>query len=173
MSADQNPSSAADELEKPETNGETEAERLNRNFNELLQEVRVAQNGVQILFAFLLTLPFTQRFGELDGERVTAYGISIVGAALAAVTLVAPVSYHRLAFRMGRKPDIVRYTAILAQLGLVLLGIALVAACFLVADVVLGTRWGIGFGVLVAGIAVVLWYVIPLAHREQEREQEL
>ena len=72
-----------------EERGETERQRLNRNFAELLQEVRVAETGVQILFAFLLTLPFTQRFGELPGRDVAAYALSIVGAAVATVVLVA------------------------------------------------------------------------------------
>src|SRR5215831_16765059 len=77
---------------------EDERVRLNRNFSELLQEVRVAQTGVQILFAFLLTLPFTTRFTALGARDIAAYCVSVLGAAAATVLLVTPVSYHRLVF---------------------------------------------------------------------------
>jgi hypothetical protein len=152
---------------------ETERERLNRNFAELLQEVRVAETGVQILFAFLLTLPFTQRFEDLMGRDVAAYAISAVGAAVATVVLVAPVSFHRLTFREGRKPELVAFASVLALVGLVSFGVALISASFLIADVVLGPGAGIGFAVLVGGLAVGLWFVLPLAKRDDPHKRTM
>lgn len=143
---------------------ENERDRLNRNFAELLQEVRVTQTGVQILFAFLLTLPFSNRFAQLPMRDVSAYAVAAVGAAIATVLLVAPVSYHRLAFRKGRKLELVTVASQLAQIGLFAFGIALIAAGFLIADVVLGLGWGIGFGGLLLVLEAILWYVLPLAH---------
>jgi len=144
--------------------GETERQRLNRNFAELLQEVRVAETGVQILFAFLLTLPFTQRFGELPGRDVTAYAFSAVGAAVATVVLMAPVSFHRITFREGRKPELVALASVLALVGLIAFGAALVSAAFLIADVVLGLGFGVGFAVLIVALEVGLWFLLPLSH---------
>jgi hypothetical protein len=138
-------------------------ERLNRNFAELLQEVRVAQTGVQFLFAFLLTLPFTNRFGQLEDRDIGAYSVAAAGAAVAAVLLVAPVSYHRVAFRRGRKPELVNMASWMAQLGLLAFGLSLLAAGFLIADVVLGLAWAIGFSVLLFVLEAVLWYVVPVA----------
>jgi hypothetical protein len=149
---------------EPAPTEETERERLNRNFAELLQEVRVAETGVQILFAFLLTLPFTARFEQLDSRDIWAYAVATLGAAAATIALVAPVSYHRLAFRAGRKPEIVSAVSVLAQAGLVAFGIALVGAGFLIADVVLGLPWGIGFAALLVCLEAALWYVLPLTN---------
>ena len=151
---------------------ESERDRLNRNFAELLQEVRVAETGVQILFAFLLTLPFTQRFASLDRRDVVAYAVAAAGAAVATIVLVAPVSFHRLTFREGRKPELVMFASVLAQVGLFAFGVALVSAAFLIADVVLGLGWGVGFAGLVAGLAAVLWYVLPIARRERAPAQK-
>ncbi len=150
--------------------GETELERWDRNFTELLQELRVAQTGVQILFAFLLTLPFTNRFdktGELDRG---VYVATLVAAAAATALLIAPVSYHRLVFRQGRKPDVVSTGSRLATLGLGCLLLAMLGAVFLAVDVVLHQPTA---ALIVAGLAVLyifLWYVLPfLGHRTPTR----
>jgi hypothetical protein len=153
--------------------GETEDERVNRNFAELLQEVRVAETGVQILFAFLLTLPFTQRFGDLAGRDIAAYVASALGAAVATVMLVAPVSFHRLTFRQGRKPELVTFASLVALVGLVAFGIALICAAFLIADVVLGLGAGIGFALLIAGLEAALWFVLPLAKLDDPHKGRL
>jgi hypothetical protein len=81
---------------------ETGLERWDRNFTELLQELRVAQTGVQILFAFLLTLPFTNRFGSVSDLDKVVYVITLMASATATALLIAPVSYHRQVFREGR-----------------------------------------------------------------------
>jgi hypothetical protein len=150
-------------------NAESERERLNRNFAELLQEVRVAETGVQILFAFLLTLPFTNRFERLGTRDLAAYAVAAVGAAFATVVLVAPVSIHRLWFREGRKPELVNLASNLAQMGLFSFGLALASAAFLIFDVALGLGWGVCFAVGVAGLAGTLWYLVPFASHRQRR----
>lgn len=148
---------------------ETEGQRINRNFAELLQEVRVAETGVQILFAFLLTLPFTQRFTELAGRDVAAYAVSAVGSAVATVMLVAPVSFHRLTFRQGRKRELVAFASLLALVGLVSFGVALVSAAFLIADVVLGLGAGLAFAALILGLEITLWFLLPLSIKDNRR----
>src|SRR5438309_3920171 len=102
------PAAAAAPPPAPDGWGRTETvlERWDRNFTELLQELRVAQTGVQILFAFLLTLPFTSRFDRATGLDRGVYVTTMVAAACATALLIAPASYHRLVFRKGRKPQL-------------------------------------------------------------------
>ncbi|MGY1693233.1 DUF6328 family protein [Geodermatophilus sp. SYSU D01105] len=145
--------------------GQTPEEVLDRNLAELLQEMRVAITGVQILFAFLLTLPFTARFEDLGAFGTTVYSVTLLSTAAATLVLIAPVSFHRTLFRRQRKAELVAFAdhALLIGLGLLFLGIA--SAVLLVLDVVLG-RWpavvGCGFVVLVGAVA---WYALPLRHR--------
>ena len=143
--------------------------RLNRNFAELLQEFRVAQTGVQILFAFLLTLPFTNRFGQVGTRDLVAYGVAAVGAAVSTVVLIAPVSIHRLWFREGRKPELVDLASNLAQVGLFAFLVALASTAFLIFDVALNVWWGAGFAALVLGLAGALWYVVPVANQRRKQ----
>src|SRR2546423_12993818 len=107
---------------------ETPLERWDRNFSELPQAPRVAQTRVQVLFAFLLTLPFTNRFERITGVQRGTYVVTLVAAAAATALLIAPVSYHRLVFRQGRKPQLVRTGSELATLGLGLLLVAILGA---------------------------------------------
>src|SRR5437764_8860996 len=111
---------------------ETEAERADRNFSELLQELRVAQTGVQILFAFLLTLPFTQRFEKVGAGDRSVYLGTLLATALATACLIAPVSQHRILFRHRRKPELVVAANQLAQAGLAFLLIAVIGAVYLI-----------------------------------------
>jgi hypothetical protein len=144
---------------------ETPLERWDRNFSELLQELRVAQTGVQVLFAFLLTLPFTNRFEKITGGDKYTYVFTVVAAAAATALLIAPVSYHRLVFRQGRKPQLVQVASRLAVLGLVCLLVAMLGAVFLVVDVVFHSTVA---GILVGGLAVLygfLWYALPFVRR--------
>jgi hypothetical protein len=92
---------------------------------------------------------------------------------VATVVLVAPVSFHRLTFRQGRKPELVAFASVLALMGLISFGLALISAAFLIADVVLGLGAGIGFAVLVAGLAGALWFVMPLAKRHNPHKRRL
>ena len=140
---------------------ETDLERWDRNFIELLQELRVAQTGVQILFAFLLTLPFTNRFGQVSDLDKAVYVITLVAAATATALLIAPVSDHRQVFRQGRKPELVRTASTLAQAGLGALLVAIIGAVFLVLDVVAGLGWALGLAVVITLLYLALWYMLP------------
>src|SRR3954470_16982808 len=96
-----------DEPERPQDRSEEEQERLNRQMMELLNEVRVAMPGVQVLFGFLLAVPFQQRFGQTTSFQRDVYLVTLVTAALATAFLVAPVAYHRLMFRRRDKPALI------------------------------------------------------------------
>lgn len=144
--------------------GESEIQRIDRNFLELLQELRVAQTGVQILFAFLLGLAFTARFRELDGVQQAVYVGTLVLSACAAALLIAPVMYHRLVFRRRLKPHLVAVTHRYAMVGLTMMLLSLVGSVQLAASLVVG-HWS---GLLAAVIATVfagVWFGVPLVHR--------
>jgi hypothetical protein len=146
---------------------ETEGQRLDRNVDEMLQELRVAQTGVQILFAFLLTIAFQQRFPEVTNFQKTIYVTTLILVALATALLIAPVSFHRVVFRQRHKHTLVEATHRLAIGGLVLLLLALCGAVLLILDVVLGTRPAV-IGTTGIGLwFIVFWYVIPLRVRAQ------
>jgi len=145
--------------------GETERERLNRNFHELLQELRVAQTGVQILFAFLLTMAFAARFHEISDFDRIVYVITLMATACATALLIAPVSYHRLVFRRGMKERLVRDAHLLAQGGLAFLLLAMVGSVMLAVDVVVGIRAGLIISGVVALWFIVFWYLIPALNR--------
>jgi hypothetical protein len=145
--------------------GETEAERLDRNFADLLQELRVAQAGVQILFAFLLTLPFTARFGAVDAFEKGVYLVALLSAAGAAALIIAPVAYHRMLFRLGRKPELVFSAHRMASSGLAFLLVAMVCAVLLAADVVVGRVPAVLVTVVVAASFTMLWGVLPWRRR--------
>jgi hypothetical protein len=140
---------------------ETPQERMNRNWNELLQELRVAQTGVQILTAFLLTLPFQPAFEELKDSRTYVYVAVLLAAMTSMLCLLTPVALHRALFRRGLKPWLVRTANVVTRAGLVLLVAANVGAVWLVMDAVLGiTSASIASGVLV-GLVTVGWMVLP------------
>jgi O-antigen/teichoic acid export membrane protein len=153
----------------PDGRQETVTERADRNFNELLQELRVAQTGVQILFAFLLTLPFTQRFGNINAQQRAVYLATLITTALATACLIAPVSQHRILFRRHRKPEIVSAASLLAQGGLAFLLLAVLGSVYLIFDVVVG----VGLAGVVAGALavwfVLIWYVQPLWQLRRRR----
>jgi hypothetical protein len=144
---------------------ETQLERTDRQLSELMQEVRVAQTGVQVLFGFLLTVPFTARFDALtSGQRVLYFGTLVVAGA-AAMLLIAPTSHHRVLFRCGDKPHLVRMSNRYAIAGLVCVGISMVGALVLVGDFVFGSVLG-GVAGGIAGIACGwCWYGQPLLRR--------
>jgi O-antigen/teichoic acid export membrane protein len=151
---------------------ETPLERWDRNLVELLQELRVAQTGVQILFAFLLTLPFTNRFGAVGPIAKATYLATLIAAATAAALLIAPVSFHRLVFRQGKKPELVRTASVLAQLGLACLLVCVVGCVLLVVDVVSGVAWAAGLAAAVCGLYLGLWYVLPFVRRNRWRRAQ-
>jgi hypothetical protein len=148
------------------TRGESEIQRLDRNFLELLQELRVAQTGVQILFAFLLGIVFTPRFVELDVWQRVVYVLTLTLAAGAAAVLIAPVMYHRLVFRRRLKRQIVEVTHRHALVGLSLLLTSLVGALTLAVSLVIGL-WAVLLCGALAGTFGAIWFWIPLSHRRQ------
>jgi len=146
---------------------ETEAERLDRNFGDLLQELRVAQTGVQILFAFLLTLPFSARFGTVDDFEKSVYVVALLASAAAAAMIIAPVAYHRMLFRQGHKPELVRSAHRMASGGLVCLLVAMVAAVLLVSDVVVGRAPALIVSLATGCLLALLWGVLPWRRRHE------
>jgi hypothetical protein len=148
-----------------ERRGESVDQVLDRNLGELLQELRVAFTGVQLLFAFLLTLPFQSRFDELDDVGVTVYTVTLLSTALATLTLIAPVSYHRLVFRRQQKAALVAVADRLLTTGLALLLLAITSATLLVLDVALGRAPAVVGAVVVAVFGAVLWYALPIRQR--------
>jgi hypothetical protein len=154
MDADQHPRS-------DDGRNETEAERLDRNWAELLQELRVVQTGTQILTGFLLTLVFQQRFTELDPYQVQIYLILVALSALATVLALTPVSLHRALFRQRAKPQIVRFTNTIMQLTLIVVALTLTGTTLLVFDVVAGPVAGFIAGSVTLVLAALAWAVLP------------
>ena len=153
--------------EPPQLRDETDHERLDRNLIELLQEVRVVQTGVQVLFAFLLTVPFSSRFDAITGFQRGAYFAALVGAAAASVLLIAPTALHRVLFRMGQKAYMVEVSNRLALGGLVATAVAMIAVMLLVSDVMFGTGAALGITVVTAAAFIAVWAALPL-HRRRE-----
>ncbi len=146
---------------------ETEAERLDRNFDELLQELRVSQTGVQILFAFLLGVSFTQSFRQADSFVHIVYSVTLLLCALATALFIGPVALHRMLFGLGSKGELVKVSSRLALGGLYALLLAITGAVLLALDDPLGrpvalTLAGGAFVVLVG-----LWVVLPARLRAQ------
>jgi hypothetical protein len=164
--------------------GESPAERADRNFDDLLQELRVAQTGVQFLFAFLLTAPLQAGYGRLDRYERTVLIIDVVVLAIAAVCLVcawsvpglcliAPVAWHRALFRQHFKDEVMDAANRLAQAGLAFLAVGMVLSITLAIDLVT-PRWlalTLGAGIaLLALLAVSLWLVLPIRNRRALRD---
>ncbi|WP_432456503.1 DUF6328 family protein [Cellulomonas iranensis] len=142
---------------------ETYTERMDRNWDELLQELRVTQTGAQILTGFLLTIPFQSGFADLDAYQRDLYLVLVVLAALATVLIIAPVSLHRLLFRRRLKPQLVDAGHRFARGGLAALALVLTGAVMLLFDVVLTRTAGrVAAGVLVVVITLA-WVVLPHA----------
>ena len=150
--------------------GESPQDVLDRNVNELLQETRVATAGVQFLFAFLLTLPFTQRFGSLTGFQRVLYPVTLLSTTCAAVVLLAPVPFHRVLFRQHEKQAVVTFADRALLTGLVLLLIGISSAVLLVLDVVLGHGPAVVGCAAVTLLAVGLWFALPGWHRVRSDE---
>ena len=165
------PAERSDEERNRPERDETEAERLDRNLGELLQELRVAETGVQILFAFLLTLPFTQRFGEVTTFERGIYFGSLMAATAASLFLIAPVAYHRWVFRRHDKERLVHTANWMALAGLSLLGLAICGCVFLIAHVLFGEWASIAVVTLTAAVVLGLWYVLPIARREEVEDE--
>ena len=144
---------------------ETQLERCDRNLVELLQEVRVVQTGVQVLFAFLLMAPLTPGFRDLTSVQRTEYFVTLVLSGAAALLLIAPTAYHRALFRLGDKEYLVRVANRLTIAGLVAVGMSMVGALLFVTGVLFGQRGALIAGAIAAAFNLILWGVLPLARR--------
>jgi hypothetical protein len=151
---------------------ETKEERLDRELIELLNELRVALPGVQVLFAFLLTLPFTRGWPQLgDTERVM-YFVALILAAVASGFLIAPSAHHRLRFRHREKEQLVLWGNRMALCGLVALVVAIAASIAVVADFLYGEAIGLSFAGGVLLFLAVLWFGVPQLYAAEKREAE-
>lgn len=156
----------------PDDRRETEKERLDRNLIELLNELRVALPGVQVLFAFLLAVPFQQGWESVTEFQQDVYFATLCCALVAIALMIAPTAYHRLNFRARRKRELVMISNRLAIAGIAFLAIALVGAMVLIADILFGTAFTIIFGVLAALLFLLLWFLLPKAKDLGELDDE-
>jgi hypothetical protein len=151
-----------DDTGRNDGRGEGTLQRADRNMLELLQELRVAQTGVQILFAFLLSLSFTDRFGSIDATQRWTYVVTLLLSAVTAGLLVAPAAVHRVTFRRGVKVETVQMGHRLFTTGLATLVLTLTGAVLLVLDVAVGRQFAVPVAVVVGIVLVSLWFVLPL-----------
>lgn len=141
---------------------ETREEQLDRNWAELLQELRVLQTGVQILAGFLLTLPFQERFGRLDNFQVTLYLVNVVIAALTTAFILLPVSVHRRLFRQRLKATLVSSADSITKIALGGVAVLSIGTATLVFDVTAGRSAGLTAGGILLAILLVLLIYVPL-----------
>jgi hypothetical protein len=150
---------------------EDERERVNRELIELLTELRVALPGVQVLFAFLLTLPFTQGFSKVTAAQRAVYFGSFVCAAVATALLIAPTSYHRLNFRKRNKERLLLTANKLSVAGLAFLAVAISGVVYLISDVLYHVAVAAVATAVLAGWFAWFWYALPLLRRVQNPEE--
>ena len=159
-----------DDADADDGRHETPTERLDRNWDELLQELRVAQTGVQILAGFLLTLPFQQRFTEVDRSNRVVYLVAFSLAIAATAFLVAPVSAHRLLFRRRAKGSLVGFGDRCARAGLACLALSVSSVTFLIFDVVVSPAAAVAAAVVAFALFVTNWVALPLGFRRGHPE---
>jgi Family of unknown function (DUF6328) len=140
---------------------ETEKQRWDRNFADLLQELRVAQTGVQILFAFLLTLPFSSGFPKTSAFQKDVYVFALLSAAFATAMIISPVAFHRALFRQGRKPELVRYAHRMATGGLAFMLVSMVSSILLITDYLLNIWAATVLSIIAGAWFLTLWVAIP------------
>ncbi|CCH31087.1 putative membrane protein [Saccharothrix espanaensis DSM 44229] len=144
---------------------QSDQRRLARNFNELLQELRVAQAGVQILFGFLLSIAFTDRYAAADSYVRVTHMITILFSAGAVALLTAPAAWHRILFRKGRREDIIDVANRFAIGGLACLAVAMTGTILLLGEVVVGGWAAIVLGAVAAVFFASLWFLLPWRER--------
>jgi uncharacterized protein DUF6328 len=149
--------------------GEIPTQRLDRNYGELLQEVRVAQTGVQFLLAFLLTLAFMPRFATVSDFQRGVYVAALLLGAVASALLIAPAPFHRLLFRRRLKRTLVSAASMFTLCGLMFLMLSLVAALLLILDVVMGTVPAVWISGMVLAWFSTCWFLAPLYARYRTR----
>ena len=141
---------------------EEPGERVNRELIELLNELRVALPGTQVLLAFLLVVPFMERFDELDAWDRRIYMFAVLSVAVACLLLIAPSAHHRMRFRQGTKLDIIRTANACALAGLLLLALGVGASVYLVSNLVYSETFAAVVGGGLVAVTLLLWFVLPL-----------
>ena len=154
----------------PLARNETALERCDRNLAELMQEVRVVQTGVQVLFAFLLTAPLAPRFPELTAFQRYDYFLTLLATGAAAVLLIAPTAFHRILFRCGDKEYLVMTANRLTLSGLAFVAVSMIGALLLVSDLMFDGAVVVATGALATLGCVVCWCVAPLLRRAALRK---
>lgn len=155
----------AEHTKRREDRSEDEQERLNRQMAELLNEVRVAMPGVQVLFGFLLTVPFQQRFQQVTAFQEGVYLGTLIAAATATAFLIAPSAYHRVMFQQHRKPTIIHRGTVQFLVGLVALALAMNGAVLLVTDVLFGAGTVAVIVVSLVCLYATLWFGLGIVER--------
>ncbi|HWL36155.1 MAG TPA: DUF6328 family protein [Frankiaceae bacterium] len=140
---------------------ESPKERRDREIGELLQEMRVAITGVQVLFAFLLTVPFSQRFAALTPDEEKVYFAAILTAAISSLLLIAPAANHRLLFREGIKEELLQAANKLVIAGLFMLAAGIGLSLYLVTAMVFTTSLAVVVAAIVAVVTIFAWFVFP------------
>jgi uncharacterized protein DUF6328 len=148
-----------------EKTGESESERTARELGELLQELRVALPGVQVLFAFLLTVPFSARFGSVTPLQEVVFFATLVCTALSTGLLLAPSAHHRLLWRQRAREHRLRVANRFAIAGIILLALAMMGAMFVITDVLFGSFFASVATVVIAAFFLYVWFVIPIRYR--------
>ena len=150
---------------KPSERTESEQERLNRQLDQLLNELRVAMPGVQVLFAFLLAVPFQQRFAAVTDFQKGVYFVTLLAAAAASALFIAPTAFHRLRFKARDKPYLIAISSRLAVAGLVCLAIAMNGAVLLVTDVLFDGTAVVATVAITTALYIGLWFVLGIVRR--------
>jgi len=140
---------------------ESKEERTTRRWNEMLQELRVAQTGVQVLTGFLLTVAFSQRFSDLEQTTTNAYLITVCSSVLATGLLIAPVAFHRVLFGKSEKEWLVEAANYAARAGLTMLAVTMTGVMFVIFDLVVGRAGAIISSGVTAAVLVALWLLVP------------
>ena len=140
-------------------------ETINRNWTELVQELRSTQTGVQVLTGFLLTVPFSDKFDTLDDVQRAAYLIVLSAAVTATAAILSPIAYHRILFRQGRRPWLVARANQVARAGLVLVAVTTCGVVVLTFDLAIGRTGGVTASIVAFVGYLVLWVAIPLRAR--------
>ena len=149
---------------------ESEDEQLDRELGELLQELRVAMPGVQVLLAFLLVAPLNQRFPQLSDVDQLGWVVALVGAVLATILLIAPSAYHRLRWRQGDKERLLRRANFMMLAGLFFIAVAFNVALYVIVEFIFGTTTGLTMALVTGGLSLLTWYVLPFLNTSRRDE---
>jgi Na+/melibiose symporter-like transporter len=147
---------------------ETQEERINRELIELLNELRVALPGVQVLFAFLLAVPFTQRFARATELQQDTFMVALLSTMAGSVFLIAPSAYHRIRFRDHDKEALLQISNVFAIVGMVFLALGMTSVVFLVTDMIFKGPVTAVVTALTAGLFAAVWFVLPLVRKSQD-----